>query len=58
MGICRILDQIITSETIKRLYFIKYNRFIVLVDNFIEISNISFTPVDFLKVNKSIQLII
>ena len=31
MGICRILDQIITSEIKKRLYFIKYNRFIVLV---------------------------
>ncbi len=31
MGICRILDQIITSEIKKRLYFIKYNRFFVLV---------------------------
>ena len=29
-----------------------------IVDNSIEISNLSFTPVDFLEVNKSIQLII
>ena len=29
-----------------------------LVDNSIEISNLSFTPVEFLEVNKSIQLII
>ena len=29
-----------------------------LVDNSIEISNMSFTPVEFLEVNKSIQLII
>jgi len=30
----------------------------LLVDNSIEISNIYFTPVEFLEVNKSIQLII
>ena len=42
----------------KRLHYNKYNRFIVLVDNSFKIPNISFTPVDFLKVNKSIQLII
>ena len=31
---------------------------VFFVDNSIEISNLSFTPVDFLEVNKSIQLII
>ena len=31
---------------------------VFLVDNSFEISNISITPVEFLEVNKSIQLII
>jgi len=30
----------------------------LVVDNSFEISNLSFTPVEFLEVNKSIQLII
>ena len=41
----------------KRLHYNKYNRFIVLVDNSIEISNISFTPKDLFDTHHIMSLI-
>ena len=58
---CLILNQYTLKPLVylsklhkKTLSFLKG----LVVDNSFEISNLSFTPVDFLEVNKSIQLII